>query len=116
MTREEAINLLEHISIAYTPTDAYGDYDDPQPYEEAIDMAIKALQKDIERHKMVIRASERHLGIVRCKNCKWWNCKNLNYQHNNHLCRYWSKFGSINTSVDDFCSNGERKDESEVEE
>lgn len=43
MTREEAIKLLEHISIAYTPTDAYGDYDDPQPYEEAIDMAIESL-------------------------------------------------------------------------
>ena len=43
MTREEAIKLLEHISIAYTPTDAYGDYDDPRPYEEALNMAIEAL-------------------------------------------------------------------------
>lgn len=47
MTREEAIKLLEHISIAYTPTDAYGDYDDPQPYEDALDMAIEALQADM---------------------------------------------------------------------
>lgn len=47
MTREEAIKLLEHISIAYTPTDAYGDYDDPEPYEQAIDMAIEALQAEL---------------------------------------------------------------------
>ena len=46
MTREEAIKLLEHISIAYTPTDAYGDYDDTEPYEEAIDMAIEALSAE----------------------------------------------------------------------
>ena len=45
MTREEAIKLLKHINIAYTPTDAYGDYYDPQPYEEALDMAIEALQE-----------------------------------------------------------------------
>lgn len=53
MTREEAIKLLEHISIAYTPTDAYGDYDDPQPYEEAIDMAIKALEREIPKNPIV---------------------------------------------------------------
>ena len=44
MTREEAIKLIEHISITFVPTDQYGDYDDPQPYEEALDMAIEALQ------------------------------------------------------------------------
>lgn len=44
MTRKEAIKLIEHISIAFVPTDQYGDYDDPQPYEEALDMAIQALE------------------------------------------------------------------------
>ena len=46
MTREEAIKLIEHIGIAFVPTDQYGDYDDPQPYEEAIDMAIEALSAE----------------------------------------------------------------------
>lgn len=45
MTREEAIKLIEHISIAFVPTDQYGDYDDPRPYEEALDMAIEALKQ-----------------------------------------------------------------------
>ena len=46
--------------------------------------------------------------VVRCKDCRWWN-GSKETMHNNHLCRNWSKFGSINTSADDFCSYGERK-------
>lgn len=48
--------------------------------------------------------------LVRCKDCRWWN-GNPETMHNNHLCRNWSKFGSINTSADDFCKYGERKEE-----
>ena len=47
--------------------------------------------------------------LVRCKDCRWWN-GNSETMHNNHLCRNWSKFGSINTSADDFCSYGERRE------
>ena len=46
--------------------------------------------------------------IILCKDCRWWN-GNQETMHNNHLCRNWSKFGSINTSANDFCSYGERK-------
>lgn len=53
MTREEAIKLLEHISIAYTPTDAYGDYDDPQPYEDALNMAIEAMQNETVHDRLI---------------------------------------------------------------
>lgn len=75
MTREEAIKLLEHISIAYTPTDAYGDYDDPRPYEEAIDMAIEALQAEYEdyEHATLVDIKEPlKVLVVRCKDCKNW--------------------------------------------
>lgn len=30
--------------MRFVPTDQYGDLDDPEPYEQAIDMAIEALQ------------------------------------------------------------------------
>ena len=43
--------------------------------------------------------------LVRCKDCRLWS-GNQETMHNNHLCRNWSKFGSINTSADDFCSYG----------
>jgi hypothetical protein len=49
MTREEAIKLIGHIGIAFVPTDQYGDYADPEPYEEALNMAIKALSSDMKR-------------------------------------------------------------------
>lgn len=48
--------------------------------------------------------------LVRCKDCRWWG-GSQETMHNNHLCRNWSKFGSINTSADDFCSYGERREE-----
>lgn len=44
MDKEEAIELLTYMMMAYTPKDQYGDYDDPEPYEQAIEMAIEALQ------------------------------------------------------------------------
>ena len=47
--------------------------------------------------------------LVRCKDCRWWN-GNQETMHNNHLCRNWSKFGSIGTGADDFCSYGERRE------
>ena len=63
MTKEEAIELLEDLDGAIEDNQG-------RDYDEAFRMAIEALEKEIERHEMVIRASERHLGIVRCKNCK----------------------------------------------
>lgn len=61
MTREEAIKLLEHISIAYTPTDAYGDYDDSQPYEDALNMAIEALSAEAVSEDTQIKTELAHI-------------------------------------------------------
>jgi len=49
--------------------------------------------------------------VVRCKDCKWWG-GNKNTEHNNHICNralnqnvdYW-------TRADDFCSYGERAEQ-----
>lgn len=57
MTKEEAVRLLKHIRIAFVPADEYGDYEDPEPYEEAIDMAIKALDgEDMEDFYIALAA------------------------------------------------------------
>lgn len=48
MTREEAKNWLNKLYVGADITDEYGDMVDMQPYSEAVDMAIKALdQKDV---------------------------------------------------------------------
>jgi rubrerythrin len=76
MTREEAIKLIEHISIAFVPTDQYGDYDDPQPYEEALDIAIEALKAEpstegrYEKAIKTLQEMPRYLNNVRVKQIK----------------------------------------------
>ena len=44
MTREEAKNWLNKLYIGADITDEYGDIVDMQPYSEAVDIAIKALE------------------------------------------------------------------------
>lgn len=100
MTREEAIKLLEHISIAYTPTDAYGDYDDPQPYEEAIDMAIEALHREEAEekgycHRIIPKNVE---VVVRCKDCRYRDLFSCPLADNDFQ------------KDEDFCSWGERRE------
>lgn len=45
MTNEEAKNWLNKLYIGADITDEYGDMVDMQPYSEAVDMAIEALEK-----------------------------------------------------------------------
>lgn len=111
MTREEAIlwmRVLKHSKINWVGEKA--EEEDiikacEEAEQEAFDIAIESLQKDIERHERVIRASERHLGIVRCKDCKHWHS-------NTEFCGIWS-FQNIaqRTLSDDYCSRAERREE-----
>lgn len=92
MTKDEAIENLQDLW-----NEVYNEDSDGYDYAMAIDMAIKSLQKDIERHKMVIRASERHLNIVRCKDCK--------HRSNGGWCDVY-----IQPRMEtDFCNHGERQ-------
>lgn len=59
MTKKQSIDYLKDLW-----NEVYNEDSDGYDYAEAIDMAIESLKKDIERHEMVIRASEHHLGIV----------------------------------------------------
>ena len=45
MTNEEAKNWLNRLYIGADITDEYGDMEDMQPYSEAFDMAIEALEQ-----------------------------------------------------------------------
>ena len=45
MTREDAKNWLNKLYTRTDITDEYGDMEDMQPYEEAVNMAIKALEQ-----------------------------------------------------------------------
>lgn len=58
MTREEAIQVLQDMVMRFVPTDQYGDYDDPEPYEQAIDMAIEALQREVPKNPVVNLVSD----------------------------------------------------------
>lgn len=43
------------------------------------------------------------IDIVRCGECKMWMSE--------HLCQWWSRYGTVETDADDFCSYGERKEQ-----
>lgn len=45
MTREKAIEYLEKLYMKADITDEYGDMDDTEPYETALNMAIEALDE-----------------------------------------------------------------------
>ena len=75
MTREEAKELLTYIMISYVPKDQYGDYDDPEPYEQAIDMAIEALSEpngDIISRAEAIEAVRKIVPYVIDKDTGQW--------------------------------------------
>ena len=46
MTREDAKKLLDKLYARADITDEYGDMEDMKPYEEAVNMAIKALEQE----------------------------------------------------------------------
>ncbi len=42
------------------------------------------------------------VDVIRCRDCK--------YFENNHVCLFNSRFGTIETTEDDYCSKGEREE------
>lgn len=92
MTREEAKELLTHMMMTYIPKDQYGDYDDTEPYEQAIDMAIEALSAEA-------------VQVVRCKDCRYQeHCHETVAHTKEHdgFREHWSE-------TIEWCSRGERK-------
>ena len=42
------------------------------------------------------------IEIISCRECKMWMSE--------HLCQWWSRYGTVETDADDFCSYGERSE------
>ena len=127
MTNEEAIQDLKDIlEEATSDKDAvcYVTSEDA----EALDMAIETLQTEPtkavppsladvykwERDIALSQLEEYGIGfaekkrddlveVVRCKDCRFWK--------NEHLCLVMSRYGSIDTKAEHYCSWGERKEE-----
>ena len=57
MTRKEAIKWLNKLYARADITDEYGDIEDMQPYEEAINIAINSLEID-ERYNLEYEQKE----------------------------------------------------------
>lgn len=72
MTREEAKNWLHKLYARADITDEYGDMEDMQPYEEAINMAISALSEN--KGEWIAQ------DIHNC--CTVFKCSKCGYEHN----------------------------------
>jgi hypothetical protein len=70
MTIEEAIKLLDDITSYCDFTDEYGDMIDSEPYYEALDLAIKALDQTSHLKDRPCEACEFHIG----DSCSKWEC------------------------------------------
>ena len=95
MTKEEAIKYL--IKPVATSTEIG---EEKQKEFEAYDMAIEALQ--FVKHFDLLKEYQSLQEVVRCKNCKHFQ--------NEHICQYFSRFGTIETSAYAYCAYGERRE------
>lgn len=79
MTREDAKTWLNKLYARTDITDEYGDMEDMQPYEEAVDMAIKALSQepcdDVISREDAIK--------VTCNDCQYDKCR---YRESKEYC------------------------------
>lgn len=99
MTREEAIKIIGCYDIGFY--DLSGEKIPAEKLVEAFDMAIEALQ---DRPKDYVQ-------IVRCKDCKFGV-----YEKGRGIYHIRCEILEFLFQDDDFCSYGERREESEVEE
>ena len=67
MTKEDAIEYLEKLYMIADFTDEYGDMDDTEPYETALNMAIEALQH--KTGKWIRKGMSINCSV--CKKCGW---------------------------------------------
>ena len=83
MTRDEAIKYIKSRCIGSA------EERDGTQWSDAMCTAIEALSADA-------------VEVVRCKDCK-------HYQ-NEHICQYFSRFGTIETPSYGYCCFGERRE------
>lgn len=80
MTQEEAIKLLNNITSYCDFVDGYGDMIDSTPYNEAVDLAIKALEQEPKTgHWIFDEILDKHYYCSECKSMGvdyWDYCPN----------------------------------------
>lgn len=71
MNYQEVIELLNELLLKGNFTDQYGDMDDSSPYEVAVDIAVKAIEKQIKKTvlKDNIGTSTSYIGSCPICNC-----------------------------------------------
>ena len=62
-----------------------------------IELIIDFIQRDNEWD---LKFNDNTGHIVRCRDCKHFK--------NNHICEYFSRFGTIEMQEDDYCAKGEK--------
>ena len=74
-------------------------------YVDEIEFANALVKKRVYSSKTIGEAlgEAPSIDIVRCGECKMWMSE--------HLCQWWSRYGTVETDADDFCSYGEREGE-----
>lgn len=71
MTREEAKTWLDRLYMKADITDEYGDMEDMQPYEEALDIAIERLEQQPKTGHWIVQPSNKEQGE---RDFIWWKC------------------------------------------
>ena len=86
MDNQEAINLLNELLLKGDFTDQYGDMCDSSPYEVAVDIAVKAIEKQIKKTvlKDNIGASTSYIGS--CPICNRYAGVNNVREYTYHYC------------------------------
>lgn len=104
MKNEEAIKWLKDIHHRFNPTGEKLENEGGDVHLQALDMAIEALQT-----------------VDNCDQCEWCcpsdgiptihvvRCKDCKHYLNEHICSYFSRHGTIETSSYAYCSYGERR-------
>lgn len=86
MTRKEAKNWLNNLYVRADITDEYGDMEDMHPYEEAVNMAIKALEQEpktghwIDHHSPEAKKCMQYMS--ECSACGKMICNRYNIYRN----------------------------------
>ena len=80
MTEQMAVEYLNRIYHQFTPVDEYGYVEDFEPYEKAVDIAIKALDKQIPKKCNINNRAVLREGSYKTLEIKVYRCPICNHE------------------------------------
>ena len=84
MNYQETINLLNDLLLKADFTDQYGDMSDSSPYKEAVDIAVKTIEKQMKQKVNY----ENHNSFSYCPACKRFVGLDEVSKHTHNYCDY----------------------------